>query len=316
MIPAEPITTAWEAFASALISYAVSNNFVGLFNTQYIRFGLGTGGEANIACTGDWIVDSGFNNSTEQIYVLGNDAGCTTSSQANCHGTNAEVKTVYTAIAGYAQSNAAKFTINYNYHTWNPTSDTGAADLMATIITALTPLGSIDTNGLQTGDITSNGNGGTCSADWCAINAKYRSVPFSILQTFSVSDPTNSNPNGCGTGVTCPGATTGSLEIVLPYAANHFVNVIEIYPQDAMITQTSTFAGLPATVQTNVCGSNANTPCINNYSGYGGSSGSYANVVKLFGAGAMISAPTQAVGIFASLKSWWSSLKTSLVSNE
>lgn len=265
LVPAEPITTAWLAFANALLAHMASANYATLYNTQYVRFGVGTGAEANIAGVNFWIIDAGFS-SAEDEYVL--------------HNNISEIATVYTALASYAESNnIAPIQLDYNYHAWNPTNDTAAANKMAAIINTLSPAGGIDTNGLQISDITNVGNEITITSNWYGIHRTYRAIPFAVLQTFSVSDATNGDPNGCGAGNPCAGATTGSLAVVLPFAGANYANVFEIYPQDFLVSVTAAYASLPVSIQPFYPSAS--------YSVYGGSGGSYNATLKLFIAGAL-----------------------------
>jgi len=73
--------------------------------------------------------------------------------------------------------------------------------------------------GLQESDISNYNAGQPCTADWCNLFNQYQGQVPLELQTATQSDP-----NG--------GGVTGSLTVLLPFAAQRHADIIEIYYQD------------------------------------------------------------------------------------
>jgi hypothetical protein len=97
--------------------------------------------------------------------------------------------------------------------------DTEAADAVADDF-------GFGTNGLQQSDTTATAV--PCDADWCALFSQYASTEYNgkpitlSLQTLQWSDPTGAQQ-------------TGSLTVLLPFAATHGCNNLELYQADVAL---------------------------------------------------------------------------------
>jgi hypothetical protein len=84
--------------------------------------------------------------------------------------------------------------------------------------------------GLQESDISNYNAGQPCTADWCNLFNQYQGQVPLELQTATQSDP-----NG--------GGVTGSLVVLLPFAAQRHADIIEIYYQDWLTAYDPSYPG-------------------------------------------------------------------------
>ncbi len=97
-----------------------------------------------------------------------------------------------------------------------------------------------------------------CASDWCAMFSTYNRANALELQQIANSDPTDTT---CGGGPTYPNCTptgdAGDLTTWLPFAAQHGMNVLELYTVDAELAYDPCFCVLSGTN----CGTGSNAGC-------------------------------------------------------
>jgi hypothetical protein len=200
----------------------VVNQYGGDSRVEYIRIGLGRGGEINLP------------------------QGWNSSSSGSCYGG-------YTGKWGYTVGGS-----NVNSSTWNTyLSDMvtfeGGLQSPNPLLVSITPVSgaspstvtddfiapiavannmSFGNQGLEASDIT---NFPSCGGDWCNLFAQYHPA-IAELQTLGQS---------CPTGTSCANSlasSTGPLDPLLPFATSHGANDLEIYYQDWLVAFDSDYA--------------------------------------------------------------------------
>jgi hypothetical protein len=198
----------YQQFMAQVLNHYGSNPGIG-----YIRFGLGRGGESNPA------------------RGLGSEPTCT----------NAFNQWGWTETAWITYLNSM---LNYEASLKSPKQlmlgVVGTSLIrnvpQATAATAVAAGIGIGSQGLRAADIT---NYPSCASDWCNLFNQYAGQVPLELQTVGPSCP-------AGAGQ-CPGDkdqdATGSLVPLLPFAASHKVNILEIYFQDWLLAYDPNYPG-------------------------------------------------------------------------
>jgi hypothetical protein len=190
-----PFMTAYKAFITQVIQHYNGNTTTPI---GYIRFGFSQGGENSPECNQYWP------NYSDQMYLQ-------------------YIKT----MTDFVKSQSPTMTILEDLHaigqntssSYTQYPDTEAADAVADDF-------GFGTNGLQHSDTTATAV--PCDADWCALFSQYASTEYNgkpitlSLQTLQWSDPTGAQQ-------------TGSLTVLLPFAATHGCNNLELYQADVAL---------------------------------------------------------------------------------
>jgi hypothetical protein len=199
-----PFMTGYQHFITAVIQHYNGNSAIG-----YIRFGFSQGGEDSPECNQYW---PNFTNvsSTGQLQYL------------------SYVQT----MTDYVKSQSPSMTILADLHSLGVLNSVPAATYVsypeAEAQYATNDQLGIGTNGLQQADTTNFSNNQPCDSDWCALFSEYagdvfNSKPITLsLQTLQWSDPTGQ-------------AQTGSLTVLLPFAASQGANNLELYLADVAL---------------------------------------------------------------------------------
>jgi hypothetical protein len=207
----------YQAAITALVSHYGSNPNVG-----YIRIGLGRGGEINLP--------QGWNDS----------------SSGACYGG-------YTSKWGYTVGSDAS--ANWNAYLQSMVQFEGGPNFNGStspkpLLVSITPVNGAGTavddfiapiavqnglsygnQGLESSDLTAT----TCGGDWCHLFATFH-PQIAELQTLGQSCPAGTS---CANSLS---ASTGPLDVLLPFATAHGANDLELYYQDWLIAYDPNYA--------------------------------------------------------------------------
>ncbi len=193
-----PFMTAYQHFITQVIQHYNGNSSIG-----YIRFGFSQGGENSPECNQFW-GPPGSPNYSDQTYLN------YIQTMTNFVKSQNPTMTILEDLHALGQNNQA----NYTQY-----PDAEAGDAVADDF-------GFGTNGLQQSDTTATAI--PCDADWCALFAQYGGTEYNgkpitlSLQTLQWTDPTGQ-------------AQTGSLTVLLPFAASHGCNNLELYQADVAL---------------------------------------------------------------------------------
>jgi hypothetical protein len=230
-----PFMTAYQAFITQVIQHYNGNSSIG-----YIRFGFSQGGENSPECNQYW-GPPGSPNYSDTTYL-----------------------NYIQTMTNYVKSQSPAMTILEDLHALGQNTDSTYTEYpVAESGYAVAHQFGFGTNGLQQSDTTATSV--PCDADWCALFSQYASTEYNdkpitlSLQTLQWSDPT---------GV----AQTGSLTVLLPFAASHDCNNLELYQADvALAFDAANYCSYP------------HSNCSNGVSAYSSSdSSSYASAIQAF----------------------------------
>ncbi len=190
----KPIQVGWHNFlANAIAHY---NSVSWKKQIAYIRPGYSEGGQASDPCEAVMIQMTGSIGNLQVDWVGGNQAQST-------------------FIASQNPQVPYEMEIACSGQGWNCT-DWADAEAAADIANNI----GIGSGGAQYNDIFSQQNGVPSASDWVAMFAKYSSAPVvRQLQSWTQTSVVGKLP-------------TGSLAKLLPFEANSFANVVELYDQD------------------------------------------------------------------------------------
>ncbi len=189
---------------------AVAQHYGSMTGIGYIRFGLGRGGEA-------WVAQ-GFGQGASA------DVTCTDTFLNNYGWTAATWSSYLQSMLTYEAGLHSPKQLMLGIVGTSMFPDSDVAQVVATAVAGHIGFGS---QGLQASDITSFPN---CISDWCNLFNQYSGQVPLELQTVGPSDPTN-------------GGQTGSFVPLLPFAASHQVNIMELYFQDWLIAYDPNYPG-------------------------------------------------------------------------
>jgi len=190
-----PFMTAYQNFIAQVIQHYNGNSSIG-----YIRFGFSQGGENSPECNQYW---PGYSDQTYLSYIQ--------------------------TMTNFVKSQSPTMTILEDLHSPYQLSVVGATEYVLYPDTeaqdAVTDQFGFGTNGLQQSDIANYAAGVPCDSDWCNLfnpSGGFSYKPTLSLQTLQWTDPTGQ-------------AQTGSLTTLLPFAASHSCNNVELYQADVAL---------------------------------------------------------------------------------
>jgi hypothetical protein len=199
-----PFLTGYQHFITAVIQHYNGNSAIG-----YIRFGFSQGGEDSPECNQYWPNFTQANSSGQLPYLA-----------------------YVESMTDYVKSQNPSMTILADLHSLGLLNSVPAGTYVvypeAEAQYATTSQFGIGTNGLQQADTTNFSSNQPCDSDWCALFSQYASDEFNSkpitlsLQTLQWSDPTGQTE-------------TGSLTVLLPFAASHDCNNLELYLADVAL---------------------------------------------------------------------------------
>ena len=208
--------TPYLAFIQAALQKYGSDSRIG-----YIRIGLGRGGET-FPGQGFNGTDGGCTNTIVNVWGYTDQKWITylTNMMTSASAANTAKKQLMVGLVGGAAGGSG--------------SAQGVADQVAAAAVSV-GIG-FGSQGLQAADIPNYPN---CTSDWCNLFNQYSGQVPLELQTVGLSCP-------AGVGK-CPGDAnqndTGSLVPLLPFAASHKVNILEVYFQDWLLAYDPNYPG-------------------------------------------------------------------------
>jgi hypothetical protein len=263
-LPSEPIASAWPAFIQQVfLHFNTSLCSTGVGTTDctnaatvtshlgYIKFGFKQGGENSVVGQSFWpLTNTGF--STFIAADSGTNSVAPTTPVCYVTGTGGVLSFVenLTNILGTdLVTYAPTWKVVISLHSNGSPPNNSTADCAAVYAVA-NNIG-LGTNGLQYSDpanyaavatpLLADATNG--DSDWpYNIDKYYLSIPGTYLQTLTTSDPTNGvdTPSGITTG------PTGALTTIVPFARQHHVGLLEMYPCDAIFAFAASWSSLPA----------------------------------------------------------------------
>jgi hypothetical protein len=196
-----PYMTAYQKFIGKAISHYNGNATIG-----YMRFGLSVGDETDAYCT-------------QQLQALplpGTFAG---------DPSPLTWENYLSAMVGYEHGQNPTMLLLNSLNALNTTApDLTVVPKFEASLAKQENFG-FGSNGLQKSDIQASQDGGTCTSDWCALFDQYSGQVPLELQTSTISDPTDSDPNN----------PTGSLANLIPVVVQHHATILELALPDLYI---------------------------------------------------------------------------------
>jgi hypothetical protein len=197
----KPYMTAYQAFIAKVIAHYNGNATIG-----YMRFGLSVGDETDAYCTPQL-------QSVPSPNTFAGDPSPST------------WENYLSAMVGYEHSQKPTMLLLNSLNALNTTAPnfTVVPDFEAGL--AKSNNFGFGSNGLQKSDIQASQDGKTCTSDWCALFDQYAGQVPLELQTSTISDPTDSDPNN----------PTGSLANLIPVVVQHHATILELSLPDLYI---------------------------------------------------------------------------------